>query len=133
MSKGQSSLEFLAMISLSALMLAALQAALVSKQSQALEFQNREKAERIAEYGSFQVELAMVQDDGYSRVFSVPENVGGQRYTLEMFNGSARLRWGNQSVILSSRYQGERLNLTGGESNVYRVVNDGGDIHLREE
>ena len=130
--KGQSSIEFLALISLSALLLAGLHSVVVSKQSSTLEYQNQRQAQRVAEYVSFQAEIAMVQGDGYSRVFSVPERVGGEVYTLSLINGSSYLRWGNQSVIQPSRYYGPELNLTAGDSNVYRVVNIDGRVDIVE-
>ncbi|MFB6292126.1 MAG: hypothetical protein ABEI58_01895 [Candidatus Nanohaloarchaea archaeon] len=126
--KGQSSLEFLAMVSLSALLLAALYGVMASKQSQAFTYQNRQTAEKVAEMVSFQVEMALVQGEGYSRVFSVPERIGGEHYTVQLINGSSYLRWGNESVIQTSRYYGKELNISTSDTNVYRVVNHGDEV-----
>jgi hypothetical protein len=126
-------MEFLALVSLSTLILAGLYGVMAFKQSQALDYQNQKEAEKIAEYVSFQVEMALVQGDGYSRVFSVPERIGGSVYTVELINGSAYLKWGNKSTIQPSRYHGPELNLTAGDSHVFRVINKNGEVDLVEE
>lgn len=132
-SLGQSSMEFLAFVSLSALMLAGFHSAMVTKQGQVFEYQNTKTAERVAEYVSFQAEMALVQGDGYSRVFSLPERLGGRPYTVELFNGTTRVRWGNQSAIQPNRYRGKKIEISTGETNVFRVVNDGGEVNISEE
>ncbi len=131
--RGQSSLEFLAMVSLSALLLAGLYGVMASKQSQAFTYQNSQTAEKVAEQVSFQVEMALVQGDGYSRVFSVPERIGGEFYTVELINGSSYLKWGDESVIQSSRYYGPELNISTQDANVFRVVNNDGEVLINEQ
>lgn len=132
-SSGQSALEFLAMVSLSALILAALYGVMVSKQSQTLEYQNSRTAGRIAEYVSFQVEMALVQGDGYSRVFSLPENIAGQEYNVSVFNGTSQLSWGDSSAIRPSRYMGDEVRISTSGTNTFRVVNNEGEVKLVEE
>lgn len=131
-SKGQSSIEFLSMVALSALMLAILHGVMVSKQSEAVEYENRKNAEIVARQTAFQVEMAMVQGEGYSRVFSVPDRIAGENYTVEVKGRASEIEWSNSSAIVSSRYQGDPLVLNTSKSNVYRVVNDG-DIGLVAE
>ncbi len=131
--KGQSSMEFLAMVSLSAFMLAGLYGVMVSKQIESREYQNSAQEEKVADYVSFQVEMALVQGSGYSRVFSVPENIGGDVYTVRIFNGTSYLQRGNNSAIKTSRYYGDEINITAGKSNVFRVVNRDGEVKLVEE
>lgn len=131
--KGQSSIEFLALISMSAFILAILHGAVLSKQTKTLQYQNSQSAEKVAEYVSFQVEMALVQGDGYSRIFSVPEQIGGQNYTVEVFNGTSYLRWGNESTIQPSRYEDDEINISTSETNVFRVVNNEGEVKIVEE
>lgn len=126
-------MEFLALVSLSALMLAGLHSMMVSKQGRVHEYQNTKTAERIAEYVSFQAEMALVQGDGYSRVFSLPERIGGKTYTVELFNGTTRLIWGNQSAFQTNRYRGEKIKINTANTNVFRVVNNEGDVDINAQ
>jgi len=127
--KGQSSLEFLSMVALSALMLAILHGVMVEKQSAVVKYENTRNAEIVARQTAFQVEIALVQGEGYSRVFSVPEKMAGADYTVEVRDGGSAIEWRNNTAIVSSRYEGDPLYLNSSESNTYRVVNDG-DVSL---
>jgi len=127
--KGQSSLEFLSMVALSALMLAILHGVMVEKQSAVVKYENTRNAEIVARQTAFQVEMALVQGEGYSRVFSVPEKMAGADYTIEVRDGGSAIEWRNNTAIVSSRYEGDPLYLNSSESNTYRVVNDG-DVSL---
>ncbi|MDY6774123.1 MAG: hypothetical protein SVS85_02885, partial [Candidatus Nanohaloarchaea archaeon] len=97
------------------------------------EYQNTRAAEKVAEYVSFQVEMALVQGDGYSRVFSLPDRIGGRVYTVTLLNGTTRVEWGNQTAYQTNRYQGDRIQIVAGDSNVFMVVNDGGEVKLVEQ
>lgn len=121
------------MISLSALVLAGLYGVMVSKQSESLQYQNERKSEKIAEHVSFQAEMALVQGDGYSRVLSIPQSVGGHNYTVKLVNGSGQLEWGNSSIIQPSRYRGEAIWVNTSVSNIYRVLNRDGEVSLVAE
>lgn len=126
-------MEFLALISLSALMLAGLHSAMVGKHGQVFEYQNARTSERVAEYVSFQAEMALVQGDGYSRVFSLPETIGGQPYTVELFNGTTRVNWGDRTTFQPNRYRGDSINVSTADTNVYRVVNRNGEVDIYGE
>lgn len=130
--KGQSSIEFLAMVAVSMLMLAALQSVMVQKQSKTYQFKNKQAAQKIAEYVSFQAEMALVQGDGYSRVFSIPEKIGGENYNFTLLNQTVYVEWSNQSAIQSSRYVGQKIERSS-RKNVYRVLNKDGEVELNYE
>lgn len=133
MSKGQSAMEFLALVSMSSLMLAALYGVVASKQVDAVNYQNSRTAERVVEHVSFQVEMAMVQGDGYSRVFSVPEKIGGYDYEVKLTDGSSYLGWGNESVIRTVRYSGNGINMTVNNTNTFKVTNREGEVSVVEQ
>ncbi len=133
MSKGQSAMEFLALVSMSSIMLAALYGVTASKKVDAANYQNSRTAERTVEYVSFQVEMAMVQGDGYSRVFSVPERIGGQKYEIKLTDGSSYLEWGNESIIRTVRYFGDDLNMSVDDSNTFKVMNQEGEVSIVEQ
>jgi len=132
-SKGQSAMEFLALVSMSSIMLAALYGVTASKKVDAANYQNSRTAERTVEYVSFQVEMAMVQGDGYSRVFSVPERIGGQKYEIKLTDGSSYLEWGNESIIRTVRYFGDDLNMSVDDSNTFKVMNQEGEVSIVEQ
>lgn len=131
--KGQSSIEFLALISLSALILAGMYGVMVAKQNQANEYQNREIAKRVAEKVSFQTEIALVQGDGYSRVFSLPDAIGGRSYNISIKDRSTVLVWGNNSLSQPTLYDQEPVNFSTRNTNVFRILNRDGEVNLVEE
>lgn len=123
-------MEFLAFVSISALMLAGFHSVMVAKQGKAYEYQNSRAAGKVAEYVSFQAEMGLVQGDGYSRVFSIPERIGGENYNLTLYNGTTQLQWSERSTIRPNRYRGERIELQTSETNTFRVVNRGGEVDI---
>lgn len=131
--KGQSSLEFLSMVSLSMIILASLTTLMVAKQQDALNYQADRNAEFISEKTSFQVEMALVQGEGYSRVFSLPAGIKGSNYTVTVGNGGVVVDWGDNSLYQLSRYQGEDLKISAGSnSRTFRVKHNESGVFLVE-
>lgn len=131
--KGQSSIEFLTLISLSTLVLAGLYGVMVSKQGRANDFNNRQTADLVAEKVSFQVEMALVQGDGYSRVFNVPEEIGGRSYNITVSAGSTIVEWGGKSHIRPALYEQREINITTRDTNVFRIINSGEEVVIVEQ
>lgn len=124
-SLGQSSLEFLALVSMSAIILAVLYGFIASKQVDTAKYHNSRTATQIAENVGFQVEMAMVQGEGYSRVFSVPNGIAGNPYNATLRNGSVIISYGGNDISRSTLYTGDKISLSTEETNVFRVVNNG--------
>lgn len=126
MRKGQSALEFLAYISILSIVFAGLHGLALSKQSDALEYRNDRKADRIGDFVSFQVEMALVQGDGYSRVFSLPDSLAGASYNVSVVNGTSIVEWRDKESFRPSRYRGQNISIrVSDSSNVFRVKNTG--------
>ncbi|MFB6145144.1 MAG: hypothetical protein ABEJ99_01415 [Candidatus Nanohaloarchaea archaeon] len=129
--KGQSSMEFLAYISFTMLILAALYTVMIQQQQANLNEQTRNTATMVANRVSFEVEMALVQGEGYSRVFALPTRVGGHNYTVELKRGSAVVGYGNKSIITDSRYRGKPISASvGDDSNVLRVKHNASGVNL---
>lgn len=118
--KGQSSMEFLAMVSMSLLILAALYTVMADRQVDTVENRIESNAEAVANDISFQVEMALVQGEGYSRVFSVPGSIEGDGYNVTFTQGNILLEWQDRRIIRSTRYQRD-LSMAVNDSN--RVLN----------
>ncbi len=131
--KGQSSIEFLTLISLSTLVLAGLYGVMVSKQGRANEFNNRQTADLVAEKVSFQVEMALVQGGGYSRVFSVPDEIAGGSYNVTVREGSTIVEWGEKSHLRPALYEQREINMTTKDTSVFRIINNGEEVVIVEE
>lgn len=130
--KGQSSIEFLSLVAMSSLILAAMYGVMASKEKKAFEYKNRRTAQEVAEKAGFQVELALVQGEGYSRVFSVPTAIGGSEYNITVRDQATVVEWANKTVSRSTLYDMDELNVTTSKSNVLRVSNKEGEIKLEE-
>lgn len=130
--KGQSSIEFLSLVSMSALLLAAMYGLIAAKQNQLATNEEIQASESVAEKASFQVEMALIQGEGYSRVFNVREQIRGSYYNLTIGDGEAIVRYDEEIVVEPARYQGSDITLSSRSSTVYRVVNNG-SIHVVAE
>ncbi|MFT4892387.1 MAG: hypothetical protein ACI8Z7_000159 [Candidatus Nanohaloarchaea archaeon] len=134
MRKGQSSLEFLAMVSLSMLILASLYSLMAEKQQDTVKFQQDKNAEYVSEKVAFEVEMALVQGEGYSRVFSLPARIGGSNYSISVGSGEVFTQWGDSSLYRLSRYQGEEMVLNvDHESQVFRVKHNSSGVSIVEQ
>lgn len=132
--KGQSSLEFLSMVSLSMIILASLYTFMVSKQQDTMDFQQEKTAEFIGEKASFEVEMALVQGEGYSRVFTLPGGIAGNNYSIELGSGEVFVDWGENSMFRLSRYQGEDIVLNvDDDSQVFRVKHNSSGVFVNEQ
>ena len=130
--KGQSSMEFLALVSLSMLMLAVLQAVIVDKQSQTFQERAQGDARAVADKVSFNLEMALVQGEGYSRVISLPGNIAGRNYSVQVTSGAVRVDWGEDVLIRSTRYTDD-LTLAVDDSNVFRIKNNETGVFVVEQ
>jgi len=132
--KGQSSIEFLAFVSMSMFMLAVLYTVMADKQAETFQERSQDNAEAIAEKISFNLEMALVQGEGYSRVFSLPETIAGNKYNILVDGGTIRISWLSEEVFGSTHYSGEKINITiEDDSNVFRVKNNESGVYLVEK
>lgn len=142
--KGQSSLEFLAMVSLSMIILASLYSLMADKQQDAVDFQQRETVNYVADKVSFELEMALVQGEGYSRVFSLPGSIGGEDYKVNVSKGalenasvnSGRILIGYEGNSISrlTRYQGRGTEFeVNQDSNVFRVKHNSSGVWIVEQ
>jgi hypothetical protein len=128
--KGQSSIEFLSLVSMSALILAGMYGVMLSKQEKAVTYSQQSNAQKIAEKTSFQVEMALVQGDGYSRVFNLPKNLGGNTYNLTIKNETTIVEWQDKQLYRSTLYSDKELNISTQNSYIFKVMNKDGSVKL---
>ncbi|PSH00443.1 MAG: hypothetical protein BRC30_03515, partial [Nanohaloarchaea archaeon SW_7_46_7] len=96
--KGQTSMEFFLLFGLSMAALSILFGVISNKQSTVFENHNRDMAEQVATNVAFQVEMALVQGEGYSRPFYVPRNIAGTNYTVKIANKTVYVGWREKFV-----------------------------------
>lgn len=131
--KGQSSMEFLAMVSMSLLVLSVLYGVMASKQADTFEDRFDRNAEAVANDVSFQTEMALVQGEGYSRVFNLPGGIGGDSYTVSFQNGLVVLESEDNRVVRSTRYP-EELSFEVNESQrVFKVMHNETGVFIVEQ
>lgn len=123
--KGQSAIEFLSMVSMSALILAMLYGLVAAKQTDISNFKNAGEAEQTAEKFSFQVEMALVQGEGYSRVFYLQEKLSNDFYNISIGYTNVFLETDDRSYSFDTLYRGDWINVSTSESNILLVYNNG--------
>lgn len=131
--KGQSSMEFLTYVSLSMFMLAMLYNVMADKQTETFQQQVQDNAKAVADKVAFNLEMALVQGEGYSRVVSLPRNIAGQRYSVLVTDGLIKVNWSSDSTIESTRYIGKNISFTSEGSNVFRVKNNETGVYMVEQ
>lgn len=127
--KGQSSLEFLSFVSLSMLMLAVLYGVVADRQVAAVNNQVEKDARAVADKFSFNMEVAQIQGEGYSRLISLYPSIGGSNYTVSIQEDGVRVDWGDSAVLRSTRYTGRQVKISVNSTNVIRVVNNESGIY----
>lgn len=114
-------------------MLAMLYGVMVSKQVEVNQYQNQQTAEKIIDRVSFEVEMALVQGEGYQRNFTIPSEIGGENYKINISSGSGVMNWSNETIIVSSRYYDDSIIVDSEGKNQYQVSNTGGNVSLNEK
>ncbi|MFQ3275177.1 MAG: hypothetical protein ACI9LV_000468 [Candidatus Nanohaloarchaea archaeon] len=134
MRKGQSSMEFLAMVSMSMIILASLYSLMAEKQHDTASFQQDKNAQYVSEKVAFEIEMALVQGEGYSRVFSLPSSIGGSNYSIRAGNGEVFTEWRDSSIYRLSRYQGDHIYLdVDQDSQVFKVKHNSSGVAIVEQ
>jgi len=129
--KGQSSIEFLAYVSISMFILAVLYNVMAEKQVETFENQRQERAEQVADKVAFNVEMGLVQGEGYSRVFSLPTEISGEGYKVSVWKESVKLDWRQDSHVSPSRYRGDQIEFEVNDSaNVFKVEHNSSGVFV---
>ncbi|MFB6166851.1 MAG: hypothetical protein ABEJ62_01155 [Candidatus Nanohaloarchaea archaeon] len=126
-SKGQSSLEFIAMLSFMMLAFSGFYTFFVNQQIAAVQNQRAVYAEAVADKAAFELDLALAQGDGFSRNFTLPESLGGADYNITVRGEIVLLEWGERQVLSSTAAPEVQGNLTPGGN---RVENRGGVLYV---
>src|SRR3989344_3611706 len=85
--KSQSAVEFIVLASFMVLVIFGFFAVISSGVLEAREEKNRKIAEDVADLAYREIETAKSVNDGYVRVFILPQNVNGINYTITLIDG----------------------------------------------
>lgn len=86
LSKSQSAMEFVILASFMLLVILGFFSLTSSRMIEARQEGNRKIAEDIAKFAYREVEIAKSVNDGYSRVFEIPQSINGINYTLSVID-----------------------------------------------
>lgn len=125
--KGQTSLEFIAMLSFMMIAFAAFYSVFVDQHVTAMEQRRATHAEAIADRAAFELDMALSQGDGFSRNFTLPNEVVGADYSITVYDGLLVLEWGDRRVMDSTAAPGINGEL---EPGLNRVENRGGVLYV---
>lgn len=84
--KSQSAMEFIILVSFMLLVILGFFAVASSRLLEAREEGNRRIAEDIAEFAYREIEIAKSVNDGYSRIFNMPQTVNGVNYNINIID-----------------------------------------------
>ena len=82
--KSQSSMEFIVLATFMLLVIVGFFGVTSSKVLEAREDINRKIAEDIADFAYREIEIATAVNDGYKKSFSMPQNVNGVNYSINI-------------------------------------------------
>lgn len=128
-SSGQSSLEFIVMITLLMMIFAAFVSVFVDKQVSAVEKERETIATTVADSVGFELDRALVEGEGYSRKVDLVSTIRGEDYNITLSNGTVIVDYRGRSV----RGYTAAENVSGSfEPGMNRVENRGYDIHVSQ-
>lgn len=130
--KGQSSIEFMAFISFSLLMLVILMSAITMKQNQASFRSNTMDARMTGQNAAFQVEMALAQGEGYSRIFTLPNRIAGEPYRVRVINSTLVVDWENSNYVMPTLYRGKEIEFTTNDTNNFKVLHNETGVYVNE-
>ncbi len=131
--KAQSSIEFMAFISFSLFMLVILMSAVTTKQSQAAFRSNTMDAKMTGQNTAFQVEMALAQGEGYSRVFTLPNRIAGEPYRVRVINSTMVVDWENSNYVMPTLYRGREIVFDTNETNNFKVLHNESGVYVNEQ
>lgn len=130
--KGQTSIEFFLLFSISTAILAITFGAIEQKQSEVLERQNSEIGSQVAENVGFQAEMALAQGKGYSREFFLPRKIAGEYYNVTVREKTVYVGWNENFVTRSVLYAGNTLNISTENTSKFKIIHDKDGVEIIE-
>lgn len=128
--KGQTSMEFFLLFGISMFVLSILFGVITNKQSAVLERHNTDMAEEVAANVAFQVEMALVQGEGYSRPFYIPRNIAGTNYTVDIGNKSVYVGWNEEFVVEDTLYQNRSIKFNTSDTSKFKVLHNSSGVYV---
>lgn len=126
---GQSSLEFMAMISIALVLFAGFFTFFADRQMTAHAIQQQRLATTTAEKAAFELDLALTQGDGFSRIFDLQETIEGEDYTVTVINETVVLTYKETDILAYTAAE----NVTGDiQPGTNRVRNEEGVLHVSQ-
>ena len=138
--KGQSAVEFIAYVSVTILALALLTSSISGQQRKANQIQGANQAVNTYTIIEENIHLAIVNGEGYSRTFEIPQNINRQSYNVTFLpgdeNGYIRVDWKglqDQSRLKSTKYNpsGE-FKIESSEGNKIEISNKNTGVEIEQ-
>lgn len=127
--KGQPALEFMAMFALALLIFSGFYGFFAARQGAAVEQQRQQTAAAVADEISFELDLALVEGDGFSRTFTLRESIGGVTYNVTLGNGTVLVTYSNRTALASTAAKDVIGTAKPGKN---RVKNQDGTINITQ-
>lgn len=128
--KGQTSMEFFLLFGISMAVLSILFGVITNKQATVFERHNADMAEQVASNVAFQVEMALVQGEGYSRPFYIPRNIAGTNYTVNVENESVYVGWREEFVVADTLYQNRSIQFNTSDTSTFKVLHNSSGVYV---
>ncbi|MDY6766187.1 MAG: hypothetical protein SVW77_02360 [Candidatus Nanohaloarchaea archaeon] len=129
-SNGQSSLEFVTMVILVLLVFTAFVSLFSGRQVDTLQQERQRIATNVADSVAFELDLALVEGEGFSRTFELRQSIGGEDYNVSVNGTTILLTYGeDRSVVSSTAADNVTGDIVPGEN---RVENLGGVINVSQ-
>ncbi|MFP4038720.1 MAG: hypothetical protein ACLFTA_02975 [Candidatus Nanohaloarchaea archaeon] len=126
--KGQVSLEFFIYFSVMMIVLAVLFTNAADKQVETFDYRETTRIDAVASKVAFEVENAQAYGTGYERNFSLPREVFGDSYTVNVSDSFAVAESESASSTATPRYTGRDVSLKS-ENGPFTVFNNG-SVHV---
>lgn len=126
-SKGQTSIEFMVMIIMVMIVFAVFYTQMASEQFSAQRQQQTLYMDAVAQKVAFELKMGLAQGPGYHRNFTLPQQMLGNSYTVNVTDGLVVLGWQNTTAVTNVPVKTINGNITPGEN---RIRNNGGELYV---
>ncbi|MFB6192949.1 MAG: hypothetical protein ABEK00_01755 [Candidatus Nanohaloarchaea archaeon] len=128
--KGQTSMEFFLLFGISMAVLSILFGVITNKQANVFERHNREMAQEVASNVGFQVGMALVQGEGYSRAFYLPRKIAGTNYTVKVVNRTVYVGWNENFVVQDTLYTNRTIKFNTVGSSTFKALHNSSGVYV---
>ena len=127
--KGQSGIELLALTCFAMMIFSGFYLSVMNKNISVAQENIRHKSEEIAKKVAFEINTAVTEGGGYSKNFTISQDIYGIEYNITVLDGMVIIEYKNTSIISNIIIKNISGEISSGKNLVYNI---NGIVYARE-